>query len=125
MDQAGYSCSSKVANSALVQHFPGNVDPGTICGGPTQRKSTSTTKNRGAALLVVETNTSEREGVAEVFLSQGFHNDTVYIFMESWRNVIFSNYSLYMSKWLNFASCNKVSPVETPVQVALAFLIHH
>ena len=125
MDQAGYSCSSKVANSALVQHFPGNADPGTICGGPTQRKSTSTTKNRGAALLVVETNTSEREGVTEVFLSQGFHNDTVDIFMESWRNVIFSNYSLYMSKWLNFASCNKVSPVETPVQVALAFLIHH
>ena len=29
-----YSCSSKVANSTLVQHFSGNVVPGTIFGDP-------------------------------------------------------------------------------------------
>ena len=118
----GYSCSSKVANSALVQHFSGNAVPGTICGDPTQRKSISTTKTRRTAPLVVETNTSDREGVREVFLSQGFDNNTVDILMASWRKGTFSNYSLYMSKWFKFASCNKVSPVEPPVQIALAFL---
>ena len=60
---------SKVANSALEQHFSGNVVPGTICGDSTQSKSTSTTKTRRTAPLVVETNTSDREGVREVFLS--------------------------------------------------------
>ena len=89
---------------------------------PTQRKSTSTTKTRGTASLVVETNTSDREGVRKVFLNQGFDNDTVDILMASWRKGTFSNYSLYMSKWFEFASFNKVSPVEPPVQVALAFL---
>ena len=77
----GYSCSSKVANLALVQHFSMNVVPGTICGDPTQKESISTIKNREAAPLVVETNTSDREGVREVFLSQGFDNDTVHILM--------------------------------------------
>ena len=71
---------------------------------------------------MVETNTSDREGVREVFLSQGFDNNTVDILMASWRKGTFSNYSLYMSKWFKFASCNKVSPVEPPVQIALAFL---
>ena len=118
----GYSCSSKVANSALVQHFLGNVIPGTVCGDPTQSKSTSTTKTRGTAPLVVETNTSDREGVREVFLIQGFDNYTVDILMASWRKGTFSNCSLYMSKWLKFASFKKVSPVEPLVQVALAFL---
>ena len=42
--------------------------------------------------------------------------------MASWRKGSFSNYSQYMSKWFKFASSNKVSPVEPPVQVALAFL---
>ena len=42
--------------------------------------------------------------------------------MASWRKSTFSNYSLYLSKRFKFASCNKVSPVEPPVQVALAFL---
>ena len=42
--------------------------------------------------------------------------------MASWRKGTFSNYSLYKSKWFKFASFNKVSPVEPPVQVALAFL---
>ena len=95
----GYSCSSKVANSALVQHFSGNVIPGTVCGDPAQTKPTSTTKTRGTAPLVVETNTSDREGVREVFLIQGFDNDTVDILMASWRKGTFSNYSLYMNKW--------------------------
>ena len=71
---------------------------------------------------MVETNTFNREDVREVFLSQGFDNDTVDILMASWRKGDFSNYSLYMSKWFKFASCNKVSPVEPPVQIALAFL---
>ena len=55
--------------------------------------------------------------------SQGFDNDVADILMTSWRKGTFSNYSLYMNKWFNFASCNKVSPVEPPVQVALASLI--
>ena len=58
-----------------------NVVLGTICGDPTQRESISTIKNREAAPLVVETNTSDRERVREVFLSQGFDNDTVHILM--------------------------------------------
>ena len=57
------------------------------------------------------------------FLSQDFDNDTVDILMTSWRKGTFSNYSLSMNKWFNFASYNKVSPVEPPVQVALASLI--
>ena len=111
-----------MANSALVQHFSGNVVSGTMCGDPTQRESNSTTKNKGIAPLVVETNTSDRESVREVFLTQGFDNDTVDILMTSWRKGTFSNYSLRLSKWFKYASCNKVSPVEPPVQVALAFL---
>ena len=58
----GCSCSSKVANSALVQQFSGHVIPRTTCGDPTQRKSTSTTKTRGIAPLV-----AEATGVREVF----------------------------------------------------------
>ena len=50
-------------------------------------------------------------------------HDTVDILMASWRKSTFSSYSLYLSKWFKFASCNKVSPVEPPVQVPLAFLI--
>ena len=42
--------------------------------------------------------------------------------MASWRKGTFSNYSLYLSKWFKSASCSKVSLVEPPVQVALAFL---
>ena len=49
----GYSCSSKVTNSALVQHFSGNAVPGTIRGYPTQRKSTSTTKTRKTVLKIL------------------------------------------------------------------------
>ena len=112
-----------MANSALIQHFSGNVVPGTISGDPTQRESNSTTKNRGTAPLVVETKTSDRGNLREVFLTQVFDNDTVDILMGSWRKGNFSNYSLYMSKWFKFASCNKVLPVEPPVQVALAYLI--
>ena len=96
--------------------------PGALCGDPTQIKSTSTTKTRGTAPFVVETNTSDREGVREVFLCQGFDKDTIDILMASWRKGTLSNYSLYMSKWFKFASCNKVSSVEPPVQVSLAFL---
>ena len=43
--------------------------------------------------------------------------------MASQRKGTFSNYSLYMSKWFKFASHNKISPVEPPVQDVLAFLI--
>ena len=42
--------------------------------------------------------------------------------MAGWRKGTFSHCSLYMSKWFKFASCNKVSSVEPPAQVALAFL---
>ena len=106
----------------MVQPFSENVVPGTIYGDPTERESNSNTKNRGNAPLVVETNTSDRENFREVFLSQGFDDDTVDILMASWRKGTFSNYSLYISKLVKFASCNKVSPVEPPVQIALAFL---
>ena len=67
----GYSCSFKLANSALVQYSSGNVIPGTVCGDPTQRKSTSTTKTRGTTPLVVETNASVREGVREEYCYMG------------------------------------------------------
>ena len=63
----GYSCSSKAANSGLAQHFSGNVVSKTVCGHSTQRESISATKNKGAAPLVVKTNTSERESAREVF----------------------------------------------------------
>ena len=55
--------------------------------------------------------------------SQDFDNDVADILMTSWKKGTFSNYSLYMSKWFKFASCNNVSPGQPPVQVALAFLI--
>ena len=79
-----------MANSVLVQHFSGNVIPGTVCGDLTQSKSTSTTKTRGTAPLAVETNTSDKEGVREVFLNQGYDNDTVDILTASWRKSTFS-----------------------------------
>ena len=63
----GYSCSSKAANLALAQHVSGNVVSKTICGDPTQKESISATKNKGAAPLVIKTNTSERESAREVF----------------------------------------------------------
>ena len=72
---------------------------------------------------MVETNPSDKEGVREVFLIQGFDNDAVGVLVASSRKGTFSNYSLYMSKWFKFAPFNKVSPVEPPVQVVLAFLI--
>ena len=79
-----------------------DVFPGTICRDPTQRKSISTTKTRKTAPLLVKTNTPDREGVREVFLSQGFDNDgidtvgsegfdTIEILMASWRKGSFSN----------------------------------
>ena len=94
----GCSCSSKVANSDLVQQLPGNVIPGTICGDPMQRKSTSTTKTRRTTPLAVETNTFDKEGVREVFLSQAFDHNTADILMASRGKGASSNYSLYMSK---------------------------
>ena len=111
-----------MANSVLVQQFSGNVIPGTICGKSTQIKFTSTTQTRGIVSLVTETNTSDTAGVRKIFLSHGFDNDTVDILMASWRKGTFCNHSLYMIKWFKFSSCNKVSPVEPPVQVALAFM---
>ena len=90
-----YSCSSKVANSTLVQHFTGNFVPGTIFGDPTQRESNSTTKNRGTEPLVVETNTADREGTREVILRQGFDNDIVDILMASWRKKTLSPTTVY------------------------------
>ena len=112
-----------MANSALVKTFPRNVVPETICGDPTQRESTSTTKNRGTAPLWSKLTLLIGKVSGKYFLSQDFDNDTVDILMTSWRKGTFSNYSLYMNKWFNFASCNKVSPVEPPVQVVLASLI--
>ena len=106
----------------MVQHFSGNVIPEIVCDDPTQRKSTSTTKTRGTAPLVVETNTSDREGLRDVFITQGFDIDAVDILMANWRKDTFSNYSLCMSKCFKFASFNKDLLVEPPVQVALAFL---
>ena len=111
-----------VPKSALVQMFSGNVTAGNICGDSTQRKSTSITKIRGTAPFVAETDTSDKEGFREVFLRQGFDNDTADILMASCRKSPFPSNSLYMSKWFEFASCNKVSPVELPIQFALAFL---
>ena len=67
-----------VPKSALVQKFSGNVTAGNICGESTQRKSTSITKIRGTAPFVAETDTSDKEGFREVFLRQGFDNDTTF-----------------------------------------------
>ena len=74
-----------MANSALVQHISGNVVLRTICGDPTQTESNAIIKTRGTAPFVSETYTSDRESIREVFLIQGFHNDTVDILMTSWR----------------------------------------
>ena len=111
-----------MASSALVQHVSGNVISKIACDDLIQIKSTSTTKTRGTAPLVAETNTSNKEVVRELSLSQVFDNDTVDIFMTSWEKGTFSKYSLYMSKWFKFISCDKVLPVEPPAQVALAFI---
>ena len=54
--------------------------------------------------------------------NSSFDNDTVDILMASWRKGTFFNYSLYMSKWFKFASCNKNLSVEPLVQVVLVFL---
>ena len=72
-----------MANSALVQHFSGNAIPGALCGDSTQIKSTSNKTTRGTAPLVVEANTSDREGVREVFLYQGLDKDIIDILMAS------------------------------------------
>ena len=61
---------------------------------------------------MAENNTPDGEGVREVFLSQGFGNNTADILMASWRKDTFPDYSLYMRKWFKFASCNMFSPVE-------------
>ena len=53
------------------------VFPGTICRDPIQIKSISNPKTRKTAPLLVTTNTSDREEVREVFLSQGFDNDGI------------------------------------------------
>ena len=99
----------------MTQQFSDNAVPGTICGDPTQGEANSTTKNRGTVPLVVETNTSDRESLREVLSIQKLDNDTVDILTASWRKDNFSNYSLYISKWYKFPSCNKVSLVEPPV----------
>ena len=65
------SCSTQMTNSTLVQQCLGKVMPRTICH-TTQRQFYTSTKTRGAASSVVETTTSDRKGVREVFLSQGF-----------------------------------------------------
>ena len=66
----GYFFSSKMASSALIQHVSGNVIPKTACDYLIQIKSTSTTKTTGTAPLVAKTNTSNKEGARDLFLSQ-------------------------------------------------------
>ena len=44
---------------------------------------------------MVETNISDREGVREVFLSQGYGNDTVDILRANWRKST-SNLNLHL-----------------------------
>ena len=56
-----------MANSVVVQHFSGNVIAGNLCNHPTPKKSTSTTKITRTAPLMDESNTSDREGVRDVF----------------------------------------------------------
>ena len=48
-----------------------------------QIKSASTTKTAGTAPLVAKSNTSNKDVVRELFLSQVFDNDTVDILMTS------------------------------------------
>ena len=88
-----------MVNSALVKQFSWNVIPEALCGEPTQRKFTSTTKTVETAHLVTKSNTSDREGVREVFFSQDFNNDAADILMASWRKGSFSDYSV---NWLRF-----------------------
>lgn len=55
----------------------------------TQTKSYTSTKTRVTASHVVETNTSDKKGVKEIFLIQGFERDTVEILMVSWKKGTF------------------------------------
>ena len=50
---------------------------------------------------MADTNTPDGEGVKEVFLSQGFGNNTVAILMASWRKDTSSNYSYTRENGLN------------------------
>lgn len=92
--------SIHVFNSALVQQFPGNVMPKTICNS-TQTKFYTSTKTRETASHVIETNTSDKKGVKEVFLIQGFERDTVEILMVSWKKGTFSNITHALKNYLN------------------------
>ena len=60
--------SIHVFNSALVQQFPGNVMPKTICNS-TQKKFYTSTKTRETASHVIETNTSDKKCQRSIFNS--------------------------------------------------------
>ena len=100
-----------MANSTLVQHFSGNVVPGTLCGDTPHKESTLPEKPEELHVLWSKL-TLDGESVKEAFFSsQGFDNNDVDILkLETWRQDTFSNFSLYMSKWFKYASCNNVSP---------------
>ena len=69
---------------------------------------------------MAEKNTTDKKGVREVFLSQGFYNDTLEILLESWKKTAISIYSLYTIKWFKFASCNLNLKFVSPVRLTLA-----
>ena len=83
-----------------------------------QIKFYTSRKTREAASPLFKTNTSDREGVRQVYLGWVFDRETVDILMASKKKVS----SSYINEWFEFASYNKVSPVEPPIQFALAFL---
>lgn len=90
------------------------VTPRNVCGNLTETKyNTSTITNE-------KTNISGRKVVSEVNVeSAGFDRDTV-ILIASWKKDTSFSYSVYTSEWFMFSCYGKVSPVEPPVQIALA-----
>ena len=106
----------------MVQHFPRNVMRQTLHSGPTQNQSVASTETREIAPDLVKTYSSNREGIREILLSQGFDPDTFDILIFCWRQRITSSNSHDIDECLIFSMVNNISPFKPPVQAALAFL---
>ena len=94
----GNVISTKVAQLAMVQHFPRNVMQQTLHNGSTQNQFVASTETRGTAYDLVKTHSSNRKGIRKVLLSQGFDPDTSDILITSWMQGTTSNYSQYINK---------------------------
>lgn len=106
----------------MVQHFPRNVMRQTLHSGPAQNQSVASTETRQIAPDLVKTYSSNREGIMEVLLSQGFDPDTFDILIFCWRQEVTSSNSHYIDEHLIFSMVNNISPFKPPVQAAFVFL---